>query len=141
MLTLSRAPFGPRGNLGPALISWISLVGWEIINIVAGAYALLALFNLLGLPTNAVWTIVSLAIVTAIMIILTLLGHATLVWIQRAVTVIFGLLTLVIGFFLIRSTNWSTLLAQPPGPWDTGVLSLIEHYCCRHWFRLGECGS
>jgi hypothetical protein len=26
MLTLSRAPFGTRGNLGPTLISWISLV-------------------------------------------------------------------------------------------------------------------
>ncbi|HAT44420.1 MAG TPA: allantoin permease, partial [Ktedonobacter sp.] len=29
MLTLSRAPFGSRGNFGPTLISWISFVGWE----------------------------------------------------------------------------------------------------------------
>src|SRR5205807_915949 len=116
MLTLSRAPFGPRGNLGPALLNWISYVGWEIIIVVTAAYALLGLLNLFGLPTNMVWTIASLAIVTVIMIILSLLGHATVVWIQRAVTMIFGLFTLVIGFFLLRSTNWSTLLAQPAGP-------------------------
>ncbi len=123
MLTLSRAPFGPRGNLGPALINWINFVGWEIIIVVAAAYALLGLLNLLGLPTNTVWTVASLATVTVIMIILGLLGHATLVWIQRAVTVVFGLLTLVVGFFVLRSTNWSTLLAQPAGPWDTGVVA------------------
>src|SRR6266550_4638224 len=45
MLTLSRAPFGPRGNLGPALLNWISYVGWEIIIVVTAAYALLGLLN------------------------------------------------------------------------------------------------
>src|SRR5438309_1388523 len=48
MLTLSRAPFGPRGNIGPTLISWISLVGWETVIVVTAAYALLGLLNLAG---------------------------------------------------------------------------------------------
>src|SRR5438034_8291673 len=69
MMTLSRAPFGPRGNLGPSLISWISLVGWEIVVMVTAAYALLGLLNLFGLPINTLWTVVSLAIVAAIIII------------------------------------------------------------------------
>jgi purine-cytosine permease-like protein len=30
MLTLSRAVFGTRGNFGPTLVSWISLVGWPL---------------------------------------------------------------------------------------------------------------
>ncbi len=126
MLTLSRAPFGTRGNLGPTLISWISLVGWETITVITAAYALLGLFNLAGLPANALWTVVSLVIVALLVVAIGLLGHATLVWIQRAATWIFGILTLVIIVFLITKTQWSAVLSAPPGPWDTGVLATLS---------------
>ena len=32
MLATSRAAFGSRGNLGPALVSWLNLVGWEVFS-------------------------------------------------------------------------------------------------------------
>jgi len=126
MLTLSRAPFGTRGNLVPTLISWISLVGWETITVITAAYALLGLLNLVGLPTNTLWTIVSLVVIAFLIVAIGLLGHATLVWIQRAATWIFGLLTLVIVIFLLARTNWSVVLAARPGPWDTGVLATLS---------------
>lgn len=126
MLTLSRAPFGTRGNLGPTLISWISLIGWETITVITAAYALLGLFTLVGLPANALWTVVSLVIVALLVVVIGLLGHATLVWIQRAATWIFGILTLVIIVFLIAKTRWSVVLSAPPGPWDTGVLATLS---------------
>ena len=59
-LTLSRAPFGIRGNLGPALLSWISLVGWETISVITATYALLGLLAIFGLPPDTLVTIVSL---------------------------------------------------------------------------------
>src|SRR5690349_22393885 len=99
MLTLSRAAFGPRGNIFPTLISWISLVGWETVIVVTAAYALLGLFNLVGLPSNVFWTVVSLIVVAALVVFFGLLGHATLVWIQRAATWLFGILTLLIVVF------------------------------------------
>jgi len=126
MLTLSRAPFGTRGNLGPTLISWISLVGWETVTVITAAYALLGLLNLAGLPANTLWTIVSLVTIALLVVVFGLLGHATLVWIQRAATWVFGVLTLVIVIFLIARTNWSTVLAAPPGPWDSGVLATLS---------------
>jgi len=126
MLTLSRAPFGTRGNLGPTLISWISLVGWETVTVITAAYALLGLLNLAGLPANTLWTIVSLVTIALLVVVFGLLGHATLVWIQRAATWVFGVLTLVIVIFLIARTNWSTVLASPPGPWDSGVLATLS---------------
>lgn len=54
-----------------------------------------------------------------------LLGTATLVWLQRAATWIFGILTLVIIAFLLPHTNWGHLFRQPPGPWDTGVVTAL----------------
>jgi NCS1 family nucleobase:cation symporter-1 len=126
MLTLSRAPFGTRGNLGPTVISWISLVGWETVSVITAAYALLGLLNLVGLPANDLWTIVSLVIIALMVVIIGLLGHATLVWIQRAATWIFGILTLIIVVFLLAKTHWSVVLATPAGPWDTGVLATLS---------------
>jgi len=126
MLTLSRAAFGTRGNLAPTLISWISLVGWETVLTVTAAYALLGLFNLAGLPANNFWTVVSLVVVALLVVGLGLLGHATLVWVQRAATWLFGALTLVIAVFLITKTDWHAVFAAPPGPWDTGVLASLS---------------
>jgi purine-cytosine permease-like protein len=126
MLTLSRACFGTRGNLGPTLVSWISLVGWETVAVITAAYALLGLLNLVGLPTNAFWTIVSLVVIALLVVAIGLLGHATLVWIQRAATWVFGLLTLVIVIFLVEKTHWSAVIATQPGPWDTGMLATLS---------------
>lgn len=126
MLTLSRAPFGTRGNIGPTLISWLSLVGWETVIVITAAYALLGLLNLAGLPSNALWTIVSLVVVAVLVVVLGLLGHATLVWIEQLATWLFGLLTLVIVVFLVAKTNWTTILSMRPGPWDSGVLATLS---------------
>jgi NCS1 family nucleobase:cation symporter-1 len=126
MLTLSRAPFGTRGNIGPTLISWLSLVGWETVIVITAAYALLGLLNLAGLPSNALWTIVSLVVVAVLVVVLGLLGHATLVWIEQLATWLFGLLTLVIVVFLVAKTNWATILSMRPGPWDSGVLATLS---------------
>ncbi len=125
-LTLSRAPFGIRGNLGPALLSWISLVGWETISVITATYALLGLLAIFGLPPDTLVTIISLIAVSLLVVAAGLLGHATLVWIQRAATWIFGLLTLVIVIFLLEKTNWNAALSAKPGPWDSGVLATFS---------------
>ncbi len=124
-LTLSRAPFGPRGNLGPTLISWISLVGWETALVVTATYALLGLLNLAGIPSTTPWTVACLVVISCCVVALGLLGHATLVWIQRAATYVFGVITLVIVVFLVGRTNWHTVFSAPPGPWDSGVLAAL----------------
>lgn len=123
MLTLSRAIFGPRGNIGPTIISWLSFVGWETTLVVTAAYALLGLFALVHIPSNPFWTVISLVVVAALVVLFGLLGHATLVWIQRAATWLFGILTLVIVVVLIGKTDWAHVLAAPAGPWDTGLLA------------------
>jgi len=123
MLTLSRAVFGTRGNIGPTLVSWISLVGWETILVITSAGALLELLHVLGIQTNAVWTVLSIIVLAAAVVACGYWGHATLVWLQRAATWVFGFLTIVLIAFLLPQTNWGKLFSQPPGPWDTGVVT------------------
>ena len=123
MLTLSRAIFGTRGNFGPTLVSWISLVGWETILVIASTGALLELLQVFSLSANPAWTVVSMLVLAALVVACGYWGHATLVWIQRAVTWIFGILTIVIIAFIVPQTNWGKLLSQSAGPWDTGVVT------------------
>ncbi len=123
MLTLSRAVFGTRGNFGPTLISWISLVGWETVLVIASTGALLELLQVFGIQANAVWTVLGIIVLSTAVVACGYWGHATLVWLQRAATWIFGILTIVIIAFILPQTNWGKIVNQPPGPWDTGVVT------------------
>ena len=125
MLTLSRAVFGTRGNFGPTLVSWISLVGWETILVIASTEAMLELLQVLQIQTNPFWTVVCILALSAAVVACGYVGHATLVWLQRAATWVFGILTIVIIAFIIPQTNWHKLLIQPGASWNTGVITSI----------------
>ncbi|HET8842580.1 MAG TPA: cytosine permease [Ktedonobacteraceae bacterium] len=125
MLTLSRAVFGSRGNFGPTLVSWISLVGWETILVITSTGAFLGLLQVFGIQTNPFWMVVSIIVLAAAVVACGYWGHATLVWLQRAATWVFGILTLIIIAFLVPQTNWVKLFNQPAGPWDTGVITAL----------------
>jgi nucleobase:cation symporter-1, NCS1 family len=118
MLGLSRIPFGRKGNLAPALVSWISLLGWETLTAVIAAYAVLALLaTAWHVPPTKAWMLVSLLGVAMAALLLGRLGHATIVSVQRFVTWTFGLLTLAVLPWLVISTHWSAVLAIHPGSW------------------------
>ncbi|MEV4810903.1 purine-cytosine permease family protein [Micromonospora avicenniae] len=116
-MTLSRAIFGPRGNHGPTVISWLSRVGWETVNTTTAAYALLALLDIaFGLTANPVLTVISLLAFVALTLVVSGLGHATLVWIQQWATYVFGALNIVVAAFLITRVDWHAVLDAPAAP-------------------------
>jgi purine-cytosine permease-like protein len=116
MLVLSRLPFGRSGNIGPAIVSWVSLVGWETVTAVIAADALAALAErTLSLPASDTLEFVALVAVASISLVLGRLGHATIVAVQRIVAWTFGLLTLGICPVLARRAHWSALVHAHPG--------------------------
>ncbi|MEV6368003.1 cytosine permease [Micromonospora musae] len=116
-MTLSRAIFGPRGNHGPTVISWLSRVGWETVNTTTAAYALLALLDIaFGLTANPVLTVISLLVFVALTLVVSGLGHATLVWIQQWATYVFGALNIIVAAFLIARVDWDAVLDAPAAP-------------------------
>lgn len=124
-LTLSRSVFGQRGNAGPTLISWLSRIGWETISTTTAAYALLALLNTaFGVGENTVLTVVCLLVFIVCTLLISGLGHATIMWINKWATVVFGLLNLVVMGFLIATVDWAKVLDTPAGP-VSGVIAGI----------------
>ncbi|MEV0399557.1 cytosine permease [Actinoallomurus sp. NPDC050550] len=116
-MTLSRAVFGPRGNHGPTLVSWLSRVGWEVVNTTTAAYALLAILHIaFGVGAGSVLTVVCLLAFVALTLLVSGLGHATLVWIQQRATYVFGALNVVVGGFLVAKVHWHAVLHAPAAP-------------------------
>lgn len=124
-MTLSRAIFGPRGNAGPTFVSLLSRLGWETVNTTTGAFVLLSLFTLIfGTEADAkavpVLAIVAIAIFEACTLLVSGLGHAAILVIQKWATWIFGALNIVVGIALITTIDWSAVAATPGG--DFGAM-------------------
>lgn len=123
-LTLSRAVFGVRGNWGPTLVSWLSFVGWETVMCTTAAFALLSILGVLAVPIGPVATVVCVLVTVLLAAGIGLFGHATIMWIQKWLSLVFGALTLVVVGFLAISVDWPAVFAVPPGA-ATNVISGI----------------
>jgi len=124
-LTLSRATFGARGNIGPTVVSLLSRLGWETVNTTTAAFALLSLATILFGTTpeakeHPVLTIIAIAVFELLTVLVAGLGHAVLVAVQRWATWVFGALNIVVGGFLVATVDWSAVGAAVPAP--VGVL-------------------
>ncbi|MCF7551728.1 cytosine permease [Pseudonocardia sp. WMMC193] len=120
-LTLSRAVFGARGNIGPTVVSLLSRLGWETVNTTTAAFALLSLATILfGTSPEAkdhpVLTIVCILVFVLLTVVVAGLGHAFLVSVQRWATWVFGALNIVVGGFLVATIDWSAVGAAVPAP-------------------------
>jgi len=120
-LTLSRAVFGARGNIGPTAVSLISRLGWETVNTTTAAFALLSLATILFGTTpvakqHPVLTVVCIAVFELCTVLVSGLGHAVLVAVQRWATWVFGALNLVVGGFLIATISWAAVASAKPAP-------------------------
>ena len=139
MLAWSRRLFGTWGNLGPALASWMSLVGWETITAVVTADALLAL-----VPAPAAGTggrteaVAALGVVAGLALVAGRLGHATIVTVQRIVAMVFGLATLAVVADLLTRAGWARAAALRPAPFASVVagVSLVAAAAGVSWVNV-----
>ncbi len=128
-LTLSRAIFGVRGNIGPTLVSLMSRLGWETVNTTTAAFVLLSLCTLLfRTPVAAKSAPLLTLLFIAIFVLLTLavsgLGHATLLVIQKWATYVFGALNLLVGGFLCATIDWSAVFNATPAPLSAMIIGI-----------------
>lgn len=90
-LVISRAAFGRSGNVLPSLLSWMTAVGWEAVNLVLGAFALYSLAEGMGWTVGAGGKAALLAALTVFTFGVAILGHATIVYMQRIFTIALGI--------------------------------------------------
>lgn len=138
-LSLSRLPFGRRGNLGPAVVSWISLLGWEVVTAVVAAEVLLALFDTsFHISTTTGSGLMAIALVLAISLTLGRLGHATIATIQFYASWILGLFTLILIPLLLERVKWNAVASAHSASWENvlGGISIVAAAGGISWANL-----
>ncbi|WP_206062565.1 purine-cytosine permease family protein [Kushneria phosphatilytica] len=128
-LTLSRAVFGVRGNIGPTLVSLMSRLGWETVNTTTAAYALLSLSTILfgTAPTAGevpLLTLIFIALFVTCTLLVSGLGHATLLVIQKWATWGFGALNIVVALFLMATIDWQAVADTPAAPLSAVLIGI-----------------
>ncbi|SOC89542.1 Purine-cytosine permease [Curtobacterium sp. 314Chir4.1] len=128
-LTLSRAVFGVRGNIGPTFVSLLSRLGWETVNTTTAAFVLLSLFTILfgtdgDAKHNPVLTIVAILVFVVATVLISGLGHAFIVAVQRWATWVFGALNVFVAVFLVVRVDWHVVGSAPAGPFAAMAIGI-----------------
>ena len=123
---LSRAPFGKKGNIIPAILCWICLVGWLAVNVSTGTFSLNTLIGAFGVNITDNITIINLILLVLFILGFSVVKQEILVKAQTIFSYIFGALTVIILCVLIPQTDWSVLFAMENGSWLGGVLPAIS---------------
>ncbi|MDP5315040.1 cytosine permease [Streptomyces poriferorum] len=116
-MALSRAVFGQRGNLAPGALIWVARWGWETVNAVTGAYALLAVLGLLfGIRSTSTLIVVTLFAFVAGSFLLSGLGLRALRLSCTWSAYLFGGFSVLVLVHLAGATSWPAVLDRPAGP-------------------------
>lgn len=113
---LSRATFGVRGNYFPGMILWVARFGWETINAVTGAYAVLTVLDLLfGVQRNTPLIVVTLLAFVGVTFLVSGMGRKVLHICNTWSTYLFGLFTVLVLAYLVSTVEWGAVFAKPAG--------------------------
>ncbi|MEV5501017.1 cytosine permease [Nonomuraea fuscirosea] len=122
-MTLGRAPFGYHGNKLPTLFSYISNVGWEIVLVTLAAQSGAEILRRLapGIPATTT-TAVCFAVAALVVIAVGVYGHAMIMVVQRYLTYVFVVLTVVYMALMAPRLGGSLETTAGPGGWVGGVI-------------------
>jgi nucleobase:cation symporter-1, NCS1 family len=114
-MVLSRASFGVKGNAVPAFLSWLLLVGWEIVLVSLATLATATVMGRLGWGSGDMVKLGAFLLVAAIIVVAGVLGFDCIMRLQTWVTMAAALLTLGYIYLTWRHIRWSAISAIPGG--------------------------
>ncbi|GGJ54098.1 cytosine permease [Streptomyces brasiliensis] len=115
-MALSRAVFGQRGNLLPGSLIWIARWGWETINAVTGAYAVLTVLDILfGVRSNTVLIVVTLLFFVVATFAISGLGIGAVRRCNTWATWLFGAFSVLVLGYLVVETDWGKVFERGAG--------------------------
>src|ERR1700712_1820312 len=124
-MILSRAAFGVRGNKLPSLISWVLTVGWETVLVILATLATATVFGRLGWGSGIPVKIVAMLVVTALTIGGGVAGFDVIMRMQKWITIITGVLTVVYVAVVAKHINFSVVSALPSGSGTAVIGALV----------------
>jgi nucleobase:cation symporter-1, NCS1 family len=124
-LIMSRAAFGVNGNRVPAVLSWILTVGWETVLVSLATLATSTVFIQLGWHGGTATQVVALLVVAALVVAGGVLGFDLIMRMQRWITIVTGVLTVVYLVLVASEIDWSAVSSAPSGSTQAFVGALV----------------
>lgn len=120
-MVLSRAAFGVRGNALPAAVSYLLLVGWEIVLVALATLATATVLGRFGLAAGVGTKVVAFVVVAAVIMLSGIFGYDAIMRLQKWLTIALAVLT--VGYIVLAAPDirWSNVVAHHPG----GVSAVI----------------
>jgi nucleobase:cation symporter-1, NCS1 family len=114
-MVISRATFGVRGNALPTAVSYLLLVGWEIVLVALGTLATATVFDRLGWATGDAVKVVAFVVIAGAVIYTGVVGFDLLMRVQTWITVVSLALTVLYIAFTLDEIDWSAISSVPSG--------------------------
>ncbi len=123
-LVLSRRALGRAGNLVAAAVGWVSVLGWEVVTSVIGAWALVGVARAaFGVRAGPVTDAAALGVMIGASLILGVLGHGAILRFQRLAAIGFGLLTVAVLPVLLLHVDLGRVGAAHPASLRTVLVA------------------
>jgi purine-cytosine permease-like protein len=114
-LVLSRAPFGRLGNLLPGTVSYLLLVGWEMVLVSLATLATATVFGRLGWGAGDLTKVVAFLVVAGVIVAAGVLGFDAIMRLQRWLTLAMVAATLVYLALTLDHVDLGAAAALPAG--------------------------
>lgn len=114
-MIVSRAAFGVRGNALPAAVSYLVLVGWEIVLCALATLATATVFGRLGWGSGDVTKVIAFLVVTAVIMVAGIAGFDLIMKLQAWLTVALAILTVGYVALTFHKVSWTAISALPSG--------------------------
>jgi NCS1 family nucleobase:cation symporter-1 len=124
-MVLSRAAFGVRGNRLPSLLSWLLTVGWETVLTSLAVLSTATVFDRLGAGGGTGTKVLALVVVAALVVAAGIAGFGAIMRLQRWITVITGVLTVVYVVLVLDDIDLAAVSALPSGAAPAVVGGLV----------------
>lgn len=124
-MTLSRSVFGVRGNRVPSALSWLLTVGWETALAALAVLAISTILDRLGFAVGVPGKVVSIVVVIGLIAAGGMLGFDVIMRMQRVITVVVGVLTVIYIVFAAPSIRPGVLAALPGGDVQAVIGALL----------------
>ncbi|MCX6436689.1 MAG: cytosine permease [Actinobacteria bacterium] len=124
-MVLSRATFGVKGNLIPGTLSYLIFVGWETVLVSLATLATGTVFMRVGHLEHNTAMIIGFVIAVALTVSAGVLGFDVIMKLQRYLTTITIVMTLVYIALTISKVDWAVLTSMKSGSLQGFVGALI----------------
>jgi purine-cytosine permease-like protein len=124
-MILSRAAFGVKGNIVPGALSYLIFVGWETVLVSLATLATGTVFSRLGHLNHNLSLIIGFVVAVSLTVFGGVLGFATIMKIQKWLTLITVLMTVVYIALTLDNVNWTIVSSIKDGSTQGFVGALI----------------